>query len=195
MIQNTSFYEEEELHTLNFGHVGKNVKISRKTSFYNPQNMFLGDHVRIDDFCVFSAGKKITLGNYIHIACFCALYASEPIVIDDFSTLSSRVVIYTCSDDYSGRSLTNPTVPDEFCPHITYAPVTLKKHVVVGTNSTILPNVTIGSGTAIGAHSLVNKSLDDWGIYAGTPVKFLKTRKKDLLALEQAFVNASDKSS
>lgn len=189
MIQNTSFYSEEELRAQNFGHVGKNVKISRKTSFYNPHDIFLGDHVRIDDFCVFSASKKITLGNYIHIACFCALYASESIVMEDFTTLSSRVVIYTCSDDYSGQSLTNPTISDEFRPYVTYAPVTIKKHVVVGTNSTILPNVTVGTGTAIGAHSLVNKSLDDWGIYVGTPAKYLKSRKKDLLALERAFLD------
>jgi dTDP-4-amino-4,6-dideoxy-D-glucose acyltransferase len=187
----SSFYTEEELQQLGLGGIGCDVKISRKTSFYNPENIILGDQVRIDDFCVFSAGKGgITLGNYIHIACFCALYAHEPIVMADLSTLSSRVVIYTCSDDFSGASLTNPTVPEEFRFALISGAVSINKHVVVGTNSTILPGVTIGTGCAIGAHSLVNKNLDDWGIYAGVPAKRVKERKQDVLELEKRLLSS-----
>ena len=189
-MENNSFYSEKELQQLGFAKVGCDVKISRQTRFYTPQNMILGDHVRIDDFCVFSAGNgSITLGNYIHIACFCALYAHEAIVMADLSTLSSRVVIYTCSDDFSGSSLTNPTVPDEFRPDLITGPVMINKHVVVGTNSTILPDVTIGTGCAIGAHSLVNQNLAEWGIYAGVPARRVKDRKQDLLVLEKRFLS------
>ena len=185
----TSFYTDKELLQLGLGKVGNNVKLSKKTSIYNPENIILGDNVRIDDFCVLSAGGgKITLGNHIHIACFCALYGQEHIVMEDLITLSSRVVIYTCSDDFSGRSLTNPTVPDEFRPGLTKGAVILKKHVIIGTNSTILPNVTIGIGSAIGAHSLVTKNLAEWGRYTGIPAKKIKNRKKDLLEIENHFL-------
>jgi galactoside O-acetyltransferase len=185
----TSFYTDKELLQLGLGKVGNNVKLSKKASIYNPENIILGDNVRIDDFCILSAGGgKITLGNHIHIACFCALYAQEQIVMEDFSGLSSRVVIYTYSDDYSGRSLTNPTIPEYFCLHPIKGAVILKKHVIIGTNSTILPNVTIGIGSAIGAHSLVTKNLAEWGIYFGIPVKKIKERKQDLLELEKQFL-------
>jgi len=187
-----SYYTQEELLQLGLAKVGTNVKISRKTSFYNPEKIIIGDQVRIDDFCVLSGGKGITLGNYIHIACFCALYGNESIVMEDFTTLSSRVVIYSCSDDYSGRSLTNPTVPDEFHLYSTKGAVILKKHVIVGTNSTILPNVTVGIGSAIGAHSLVTKNLAEWGIYSGVPAKKIKDRKKDLLEIEKRFIAKVD---
>ncbi len=61
--------------------------------------------------------------------------------------------------------------------------VTLKRHVIIGANSVILPNLTIGEGTSVGALSLVTKDLDPWGIYAGIPVRRLKDRKRDLLEI------------
>lgn len=65
-----SFFSKEELQLLNIK-VGKNVKISRKSSIYG-YNIEIGDNVRIDDFCILSG--KIRLGNYIHIAAYSALY-------------------------------------------------------------------------------------------------------------------------
>ena len=48
--------------------------------------------------------------------------------------------------------------------------------------------VTLEEGTSIGANSLVLKSTEPWGIYAGSPIKKLKNRKKDLLKLEKEFL-------
>ena len=67
--------------------------------------------------------------------------------------------------------------------------VTLKRHVIIGANSVILPNLTIGEGTSVGALSLVTKDLDPWGIYAGIPVRRLKDRKRDLLEIENRLLS------
>lgn len=179
----TSFYTEQELEEIGFKHIGKNVLISRKASIYGTSQISIGDNVRIDDFCVLSG--NITLGNYIHIAVYSAMFGGEAgIEMKDFTTLSSRCVVYAKSDDYSGEKLTNPTVPEEYLGVISEK-VILNKHVIIGTGSTILPGVEIGEGTAVGSMSLVNKSLDAWGIYAGIPCKWMKARKKELLQLEQ----------
>ena len=58
----TSFYTEEELKGLGFRHIGNGVCISRKASIYGAQNISLGDHVRIDDFCILSG--RIEIGSY-----------------------------------------------------------------------------------------------------------------------------------
>ena len=55
---------------------------------------------------------------------------------------------------------------------------------MIGACSVIFPNITIGEGTAVGAMSLVNKSLEDWKIYVGIPVRFIKQRSKSLLEKE-----------
>ncbi|WP_206521858.1 acyltransferase [Thermotoga sp. Ku-13t] len=168
---------------MGFKSVGKNVLISRKASIYRPELIEIGDNVRIDDFCIVSG--KIKLGSFIHIAAGCFLFAGEAgITMEDFSGLSARVCVYAVSDDYSGQYMTNPMVPMKF-RNVISGHVLIKKHVIVGAGSIILPGVTIGTGAAVGSLSLVNKDVPDWTIVAGIPAKPLKERKKDLLELER----------
>lgn len=58
-------FSESELKAIGFLKYGKNVLVSRKASIYNPEQMVLGDNIRIDDFCILSGNIK--LGSYIHI--------------------------------------------------------------------------------------------------------------------------------
>ena len=51
----------------------------------------------------------------------------------------------------------------------------------------------LAEGTSVGAMSLVLKSTEPWGVYVGNPVKRLKDRKKDLLELEQEYLNNEEK--
>lgn len=179
-----TFYNRDELANLGLKAYGNNVLISRNAVLYNPESLEIGNNVRIDDFTTISG--KVVLGDYIHIAQFCGLYGgTEGIFMEDFSGLSSRVVIYATSNDYSGNSLTNPMVPEKYKTTDKNAAVYLRKHVVVGCVSVILPGVDIGIGTSVGAMTMVGKSLEPWGIYAGVPARRLKERSNKLLELEK----------
>ena len=173
---------------MGFASVGENVQISDCASFYNSSKISLGNNVRIDDFCVIAAGSGgIEIGQYVHVAVGCSLIGAGKITLSDFSGLSSRVSIYSSSDDYSGVAMTNPTLPSQFTA-VTHADVFFGKHVIVGCGSVILPGVTLEEGVAIGALSLVTKDCESFGIYAGNPARRVKERKRDLLELEQAFL-------
>lgn len=181
----SSFYSDEELKRIGFKRIGDNVLLSRNASIYGANNVEIGNHVRIDDFCILSG--HIKLGSYIHIAAYSALFGGiSGIELEDFSGLSSRCVIYGESDDYSGETMTNPMIPDLY-RHVTGGKVVLKKHVILGTGVSVLPNSIVGEGTAIGSMSLVNSSLAPWGIYAGIPCRKIGDRKKGLLEKEKAF--------
>lgn len=176
------------IEALGFASVGKNAQISERASFYGVSRIALGNNVRIDDFCVLAAGVGgILIGNYVHIAVGSSLIGAGKITMSDFSGLSSRISIYSSSDDYSGATLTNPSVPSEYTG-VTHADVFLGKHVIVGSGSVILPGVTLEEGVAVGALSLVHKRCEAFGIYAGNPARRIKERKRDLLALEQRFI-------
>ena len=178
-----SFYTNEELKELGLNSYGEDVLISRNTMFYHPEKVSVGNHVRIDDYTTISGNLEI--GNYVHIAQSCNLYGGEEgIIMRDFSGLSAKVLVYATSNDYSGESLTNPTVPDEYANDVN-ARVELGRHVIIGCGSSILPGVCIGDGCAVGAMSLVNKSLPEWGIYAGIPVVRKKDRAKGCLDKEE----------
>lgn len=181
-----SFYSEEELMKLGLKSVGKDVSISRKVSIYGESNIIIGNNVRIDDFCILSG--KITIGNNVHIAAYCGLYGGAyGIVIKDFAGLSSRCVIYAESDDYSGKNMAHPIIPEKF-RDVTGGQVVLEKHVIIGTGSSIMPAVHIGEGTAVGGMSFVNTSLEEWGIYVGIPCRKIKIRSKGLLEMEKQFL-------
>lgn len=186
----TSFYTEDELKNLGLKKYGRDVKISRKVSLYSPDKITIGDNVRIDDFCILSS--SITLGSHIHIAAYCGLWGENGINIEDFCGLSSKCTIYASSDSYNGDFLTNPTIYNDY-RNIKGGLVHLKKHVIVGASTVILPALCIETGCAIGACSMVNKSTTEWGIYSGIPAKRIKEREKNLIFLEQKFLEEWEK--
>ncbi len=178
----------EAIDALGFASVGENVQISDRASFYGVSRIALGNNIRIDDFCVLSAGiGGIAIGNYVHIAVYSSLIGAGQISLSDFCNISSRVSIYSSNDDYSGTTLTNPTVPSEYTG-VTHADVFLGKHVIVGSGSVILPGVTLEDGVAVGALSLVTKNCAAFGIYVGNPARRIKERKRDLLEVEKLFL-------
>lgn len=187
MSVESSFYSSNELNQIGFAKIGRNVCISRKCSIYTPEQIILGDNVRIDDFCILSG--KITLGSNIHLAAYTGLYGGAGIELMDFCGLSSRVSVYSTSDDYSGETLTNPTVPERF-KNVKRAPVVLEKHAIIGAGSVVLPGIRIGEGSAIGALSLVTKNVDPWSIYIGNPARRIGRRKQTLLQLEAEYLRS-----
>ncbi|WP_411369065.1 acyltransferase [Pseudidiomarina salilacus] len=181
-----AFYSQDELASFGFKKLGSNVLISVDSRIYSPEKISIGSNVRVDDFCILSG--IVEIGSNVHLAPGVQLAAgASQIILNDFSGLAFNVVVTASSDDYSGGSLTNPTVPSKYKSKKTEAPVIIGRHVIVGTGSFIMPGVTIGDGAAVGALALVNKSLPEWGVYVGAPARKVKERSKDILDLEKRY--------
>lgn len=103
----------------------------------------------------FSLGYKTDIGAFTYIN------AHEKVVIEDFVQLGSHCSVYSVStiDGKKGK-------------------VTLKKNCCVGSHSTIMPGITIGENSIVGAHSFVNKDIPDNVIAFGTPVKIIRTMER-----------------
>lgn len=173
---------------LGFSSIGDHVQISERASIYGAERISLGSHVRIDDFTVLAAGRDgIEIGNYVHIGVSSSLIGAAKITLCDFSGLSSRVSIYSSSDDYSGKFMTNPTVPAEY-KNVTHDAVYVGRHVIIGSGAVVLPGVRIEEASAIGALSLVACDCASFGIYAGNPLRRVNERRSDLLELEADFL-------
>ncbi len=180
-----SFYSDDELALLGFKKLGRNVRISKSAMQMGKQNISIGDNSRIDAFSILSASEgSITIGRNVHVASFCSIQGGGGVSLGDYSGLSHGVKLFSLSDDYSGGYLTNPTIPEEFL-NIKSGPVVLQDHVIVGANSVILPDLTVGMGSAVGALSLVNRSLAPLGIFSGVPAKLIKPRAKNFLSLAE----------
>lgn len=72
--------------------------------------------------------------------------------------------------DVIHRMLNNKLGSNEFQENL--GCIDIKDNVFIGSNSTILPNVSIGPDTIVAAGTLVNKSIRG-GVYAGVPAKYI----------------------
>lgn len=180
------FLARDALLAMGFKRLGSDVRISDRAAIYDADRIEIGDGSRIDDFCVLSG--RISIGRNVHVAVFCNLAGgTEGVTLADFSGLAYGCHVFSQSDDYSGVTMTNPTVPARFKTETKQA-VVIGRHCIIGAKSIVLPGVSVAEGCAVGAMSMVTKSTQPWSIYFGIPARRLKRRKQDLLALEQAYL-------
>ena len=143
-----------------------NVKTFEYTKIIGIENIDFGKYIIIDNFVLIYAKEKVTIGNYVHIASFTSISGGGELFMDDFSGLASGCRIVTGSDDFKGFGFGNPTISDKF-RNSKVGKVHIGKFSIIGANSTILPDVTIGEGVSVAANSLITKDLEPWGIYIG----------------------------
>lgn len=185
------FLSAAELSALPFRALGRDVLISKRVVLVNVENIAIGDHVRIDPDVVILATAPVDIGSYVHIATQVFLAGGGGIELNDFCGLSQGVKLYSMNDDYSGAFLTGPTVPAKYLG-ITRGRVVVGRHVIVGAGTVILPGVTIGDGSAVGALSLIRKDVEPWSMMVGAPARRIGSRRDDLLQLEHALRQESE---
>lgn len=180
------YLTEMQLREAGFKSLASGVKISDRASIYDADRIEIGAYSRIDDFCVLSG--ELTIGRNVHITPQCLVAGGVPgVVMEDFSVLAYGVKVFAQSDDYSGETMTNSTIPKRY-KNETMEAVIIRRHAIIGAGSIIMPGVEIAEGTSVGANSLILESTESWSVYAGSPAKKIKQRKKDLLALEKKYL-------
>lgn len=181
-------YSRDELERM-FRSVGENVLVNRSVIFYSPKDISLGSDVRIDCFGLISAGAQgIEFGDHVHISSYCCLIGSGgKIRLESFTGLASRSTLYTATDDFSEGFMTGPTIPDKY-RNVRTGDIVLRKHVVVGCGSVVLPGVTIGLAATVGALSLVRESVPEFAIVAGNPLRIIGQRNRRILDFEKEFL-------
>lgn len=114
-------------------------------------------------------GKNVEINDYVHIA------AVKSVTIGDNVLMASKIYISDClHGSYSGdENGDSPDTPPNARP-LSASKVVIKDNVWLGEFVTVLPGVTIGKGTIVGANSVVSKSLPDYVIAVGTPAKPIK---------------------
>ncbi|HSJ96531.1 MAG TPA: acyltransferase [Myxococcota bacterium] len=184
-----AFLSERELAAIGFARVGRAVRVSDKVSIHGAGAISLGDHARIDDFCVLSAsgGGSIEIGRYVHVSPHAILLGGGTIVLEDFAQLSSRATLLSASDDIHGEYPIGAAIPEEFrCIH--RGRIVLRRYSGVAAGSTVLPDVEIGEGTIVGAMSLVRGDCEPYSLYVGVPARRIKARGRGFLRRIEALL-------
>ena len=164
-----------QAYNFRFARIGEDVTIWPLAKIVSPEAISIGNSVIIDDFVYLSGGSKTTIGSFVQIASFTSIVGGGEFAMEDFAGLSGGIRVYAGNEDYSGSCLTNPAVPAPYRVPIRSF-VHIKKHVIVGANTVILPGVIIGEGAVVGANSLVKTHCDPWMVYVGSPAGHFEPR-------------------
>lgn len=132
-----------------------------------------GVHVDIDFHCEY--GKHIFIGDKVIINMNCTFVDNNRIDIGSNVLIASNVQIYTAthSTNVHKRMVENWSEGQEICR--TYAlPVRIEDGAWIGGGAIILPGVTIGRNSVIGAGSVVTRSIPDNCVAVGNPCRVIK---------------------
>lgn len=135
----------------------------------------VGEHIHLDiDFhCEY--GRHILIGDRVIINMNCTFVDNNIIEIGDNVLIASNVQIYTAthSTKLRERIVNQWETGKEICR--TYAlPVKIKDGAWIGGGAIILPGVTIGENSVIGAGSVVTHSIPDNCVAVGNPCRVIK---------------------
>lgn len=157
----------------------KNLRIFEFTKIINPEYLFVGDNVVIDDFCLIypKSESPIKIGSWVHIASFTSL-TGGPITIGNFCAIASGSRIIAGSDHYANGALMNPPIPEKY-RNINRGGCVLKDFSFLSVNCCLFPGITIGAGAVVGAGSIVREDLDPWGIYIMKNGKMERIKERD----------------
>lgn len=106
---------------------------------------------------------KLKLGYKTDIGAFTYINAKNGVTIEDYVQIGSHCAIYSIStiDNKEGT-------------------VILKKNCKIGSHSVIMPGVTVGENSIVGAFSFVNTDIPANVVAAGIPAKVIKKIKSNL---------------
>ncbi|MCE5231277.1 sugar O-acetyltransferase [bacterium] len=133
------------------GSKGRNVWITAPFFVDYGENIHIGDNVEINMNCVFLDSNKITIGDNCGIGPGTHIYTV-------FHPVKAEERLSRESTFWKSRT----------------APVTIGKNVWIGGSVIILPGVTIGDNTTIGAGSVVTKSVPASSLAVGNPCRVIK---------------------
>jgi maltose O-acetyltransferase len=132
-----------------------------------------GANINVERMAFFGAGKALEIGSNSGIgprACLMNVKGGELIIGDDVM-MGPDVLIYTFNHNHD-----NVDIPMDR-QGVTYSKVVIGNDVWIGARVMILPGVTIGNGSIVGAGAVVTKDVPPYSIVGGVPAKVLKNRK------------------
>lgn len=167
-----------------FKSVGKKPNFNFPIYKHGLSNVVLGDNFHCGErlkLRTFSDWRdkrfkpEIIIGNNVNIESDCHISAINSVIIDDNVLIASFVYISDhAHGEISAEILTTPPLER---PLVSKGPVRICKNVWLGEKVTILPGVTVGEGSIIGANSVVTKDIPPFCVACGCPAKIIKKLK------------------
>jgi len=143
------------------------LRILKKKSFKTLARFIMGNNLRIRLLraCGYKIGKRVYVGEDLIVTEILEDF-SRKIVIGDRVAIAQRVTLVTASDPNYSRLWDYVK--------IVRGKIIIKHDAWIGAGVIILPNVTIGEYSVVGAGAVVTKDVPPYTMVAGVPAKPIK---------------------
>ena len=179
------------------GGLGRGSTIGRDVTLRHPHKIRIGSNVVIDDSVVLDAkggpetgitigdgvvlsrgvilsckGSTITIQDKANLAIGCLVHAGGPVCIGRYTLLAA----YCYLVGVGNHGMDRLGIPMMAQP-VTSKGVILEDDVWLGAQTVVLDGVRIGTGSVVGACSMVAKDLPPYSVAVGAPARILRSRK------------------
>lgn len=148
--------------------VGLDIKI--RNLFYEKTLPVCGKKIYVHPGIYFCYPQNISIGYNLFINRDVFIVAPEKITIGDNVLIGPSVMINSGSHYYKDASKLIRNQGHKLLPII------IEDDVWIGAHVTILPGVTLGKGSVVGAGAVVTKSVEPYAVVAGVPAKVITKR-------------------
>lgn len=173
-----------------FGNRPHDLRIGFPRNILGSDRIYIGDHVDLGRGCYLVAMTKypdrkmessvyplpiqqfestISIGNRVTATANLQIFAQDSVMVEDDVMFASNVFINDGSHGYE-----NGNIPYKYQPITNIAPIVIKRGCWLGQGVVVMPGVTIGELSIIGANSLVNKNIPSRSIAVGSPATVIK---------------------
>ncbi len=156
---------------------GEGVKIFPMAKIVKPHVVDLGAHCRIGDFVFMFAGEGVKIGEHTDVQPHTIFWGGGLTILGDRVSTGPGTVFLSATYSHHTPGLKMVDGLGEGSTKTLGGKLIVGNDVYIGAKSTIMP-VNIGDGAVIGAGSFVNKDVDPWGIYVGSPAKKIGERPR-----------------
>lgn len=140
---------------------------------------FFGDNSEFRPFAYAHCCSKISIGENVIIHPGTILSADPQkngnIIIETDVSIGSGVHIYVANHRYH-----IPKIPIKFQGYYSAKEVHISSGAWIGSNSILLPGITIGKNAVVGAGSIITRSVEPYTIVAGNPAKLIRRITRNL---------------
>ncbi|MEI9928765.1 MAG: acyltransferase [Sphingomonas sp.] len=159
------------------------LTLYRPRTIDHPEHMYFGRGTTIREYSWLSTipqymGKtyspRLEIGDEVYIGRYACITCLDHVAIGDGCVLSEHV--YVADSEHGNDPGGGPIMQQHL---VSRGPVSIGRRCFIGYGARILPGVTLGEFSVVGANAVVTRSFEPYSMVVGSPARLIKRYNRE----------------